>query len=157
MPISCIYCFIIEDNEGQTAKSFWKLHKLHVIFIHVHWNMWDVLKAMPPSFSMETTTKYKNTVLEKILSYRTLFFNLVITISYVFLSVKNKSLHTTLVKTCTSGGDLLLPFPQLKHHPPHHCAHIHCLVSITIWQASTNITGLYWYPTNTCLWHLRPT
>jgi len=44
---------------------------------------------------------------EHILSYETLFFNIVTTISYAFLPAMNKSLHAMLVKICTSRGDSL--------------------------------------------------
>jgi hypothetical protein len=43
-------------------------------------------------------------LIEQILSYKTLFFNIVTTISYALLPVMNKSLRATLVKICTSGG-----------------------------------------------------
>lgn len=44
---------------------------------------------------------------EKILSYKTLFFSLVTTISHAFLLVMNKSLHAMLVKISTNRGDPL--------------------------------------------------
>ena len=54
----------------------------------------------------------------------------------------SKSLHPVLctahITICTSGGDLLL---TEKHHPPTRCAHIHCLVSINIQQASIDVSG----------------
>jgi len=53
-------------------------------------------------------------MIEHILSYETLFFNIVTTISYVFLPVMNKSLHSVLIKICTSGGDPLWLLPLLK-------------------------------------------
>ena len=46
-------------------------------------------------------------MIEQILSYKTLFFNIVTTISYVFLSAINKRLNAALVKIRTSGGDPL--------------------------------------------------
>jgi len=39
-----------------------------------------------------------------------------------------------------SRGDPLSVSPLLKHHPPPHCAHIHCLVSTSIQQASENVS-----------------
>ena len=46
-------------------------------------------------------------LIEQILSYKTLFFNIVTTNSYAFSPAKKKSLHATLVVICTSGGDPL--------------------------------------------------
>ena len=41
---------------------------------------------------------------EQILSYKTLFFDIVNTIGYALSPAMNKSLHAALVKICTSGG-----------------------------------------------------
>ena len=56
---------------------------------------------------METTTDTKNTncLIEQILSYKTLFFNIVTTIRYTFSQSMDKSLHAKFLKICTSGGD----------------------------------------------------
>jgi hypothetical protein len=43
-------------------------------------------------------------LIEQILSYKTLFFDLVITNGYALSPEMNKSLHAALVKTCTSRG-----------------------------------------------------
>ena len=43
-------------------------------------------------------------MIEQILSYKTLYFDLVTTIGYALSPAMNKSLHTALVKICTSGG-----------------------------------------------------
>jgi len=58
---------------------------------------------------MENTTDARSTrtPLEQILSYKTLFFNIVTTINYAFLPAMNKSLHAALVNICTSGADPL--------------------------------------------------
>ena len=48
-------------------------------------------------------------LIEQIHSYKTIFFDIFTTISYVFASAMNKCLHAVLVKTCTSKGDPLLP------------------------------------------------
>jgi len=42
--------------------------------------------------------------MEQILSYNTLFFDIVTTIGYALSPAMNKSLHAALVKVCTSGG-----------------------------------------------------
>jgi len=72
-------------------------------------------------------------LIEQILSYKTLFFNVVTTISNAFLPVINKSLRATPVKICVSGGDplfhscchsiitrKLLPMKSI-FHPDLHC------------------------------------
>ena len=53
-------------------------------------------------------------MIQQILSYKTLFFNIVTTISSAFLPVMNKSLHAALITICTSAGDPLLLLPLLK-------------------------------------------
>lgn len=69
----------------------------------------------------------------RVLSYKTLFFNVVATITYAFSPVMSKSLHAMLIKICTTGGEPLSLFATAyMHHPPPHCAHIHYLVSINI-------------------------
>ena len=62
--------------------------------------------------------------IKHILSYETLFFGMVTTISSAFLPAMNKSLHAALVKIWTSRGDPLLPL--LK------CATLHCLTVLTL-------------------------
>ena len=47
-------------------------------------------------------------MIEQILSYKTLTFNLVTNINCAPSSVMNKSLHPMLVKISTNGGDPLL-------------------------------------------------
>jgi hypothetical protein len=46
-------------------------------------------------------------MIEQILSYKTVFFDIVTTIGYALSPALNKSLHAALVKICTSGGDPL--------------------------------------------------
>jgi len=58
--------------------------------------------------SMETTdTKSTITLFDRTNSklQKKIFFNIAITINHAFLPAMNQSLHTTLVKICTSGGD----------------------------------------------------
>ena len=80
---------------------------------------------------------------EQILSYKTLFFSIVTTISCAFLSAVINSLHAMLVKTCIYGGDpLLLSVSAVEiHHPLPPSAHIHCLISINVQQVSMNASG----------------
>ena len=98
-------------------------------------------------------------MIEQILSYKTQFFNIVITIRYAFLSATNKSLHAALGKICTSRGEPLSLSPLLSHHPPLHCTHIHCLVSRNIQQAPVNVNGCYFFHmeefSNTPLLHVH--
>ena len=53
----------------------------------------------------------------------------------------SKNLHATLIIICPSGGDPLLLSPLLKH-----TTHIHCLISINVHQASTNVNGHNFFP-----------
>jgi len=82
---------------------------------------------------METTTDTKSTIAlfdREVLSYKTLFFNIVISISYAFSTVMIKSLHAVLIKICTGRGDSLfhgcyddviarktLPIQSIFHQP----------------------------------------
>ena len=71
-------------------------------------------------------------LVECVLSYKMLFFNLVTTVSSAFPSAINKSLHAVHVKICTSEG-VPLSFLQLQtHRLLPHCTYIHCLVSTNI-------------------------
>ena len=91
---------------------------------------------------METTTDTKTTITLLDISYKTLFFHIITTISYTFSPVMNKNLHAVLVKICTSRGDPLSLSALLKCTTLClHCAHIHCLVSINIQQESMNVNG----------------
>ena len=76
---------------------------------------------------METIANTKNTItlLNRAHSQlqNAVFFDTVTNISFVFSPAMNKSLHATLVKICTGGGDPLLPLlkctthPSLRSHP----------------------------------------
>ena len=88
---------------------------------------------------METTIDTKNmiTLFSKANSpLLSTFFSTVTTINYAFLLTINKSLHATLVKICTGGGDLLL----LPCQTPF-CQTAPLLPSVT-WQQ--NVTGYWW-------------
>jgi len=67
---------------------------------------------MPPIYFHGNYNIYKqhnNTLIEQVLSYKALFFTTAATISYAFSTVMNKSMHATIVKICSVGGDPLLP------------------------------------------------
>jgi len=69
-------------------------------------------------FPWKLFTKSAITV-ERIHSYKTLFCNVLPTISYAFSPVMNKSLHAVHIKICTSGGDPLSLSPLLKRTTDH--------------------------------------
>ena len=73
-------------------------------------------------------------VIGQILSYKTLFFNVVTTVSSGFLPAVNKSLYAKHVNICTSGDDLLLPL--LKHTTQ-------CLASV---KCSASVNECQWVP-----------
>jgi len=70
-------------------------------------------------------------LIEHILHYKILCFNIVITFSSAFSSVMNKSLHAELMNICTRRGDPLLLSLLLKHTT-------HCLTVLTstLWSPS---------------------
>ena len=92
---------------------------------------------------MESTADKKSTatLIEQIFSYSTLFFNIFNTISYAFSPAMSNSLHTTLLKICTSWSDPLFLSPLLTQHSLTHCAHIHHLISIRVQQVLMNLSG----------------
>ena len=106
---------------------------------------------------METTTNIKNTITltEQILCCKTVFKNNYTTISYAFLPVMNTSLQGVLITICTAFKNMVNLHQQRRptvavttaktHHPLPHCAHIHCLVSISILQASMNDSECHFF------------
>ena len=66
------------------------------------WKLQQILRAQ------------KHCLIEKILSYKTLFFNVVTTIGCAFLPAVNV-LQATFVAICVTGGDPLSLSPLLKH------------------------------------------
>jgi len=86
--------------------------------------------------------------MEKIHSYKTLFFNIIATINYAFSPAMNKSLHAVLVKICTSGRDPLSPSPLLK------CTtHRLTVLPLTAWSSST-FRKHQWMPMATIFLHM---
>ena len=65
-------------------------------------------------------------LIEQILSYKTLFFDIITTMSCAFSSVMNESLHAVFIEVCTCGGDPLLPLLKCT---------VHCLsvLTPTVW------------------------
>jgi len=86
-------------------------------------------------------------LIEQRLSYKTPFFNIVITISYAFLPQMNKKMHVVLMKIFMSSQNMswfhIAVVPTKMHHPPPHCASIHYLVSINIQQVWLNVIGCH--------------
>jgi len=64
-------------------------------------------------------------LIEQIISYKTLFLNIVTIISYAFLPALNKSLHAALVKIYTSEGDhcFTAAMENVAHHYQENAAH----------------------------------
>ena len=90
---------------------------------------------------------------DEIFSYKTLFFNLAITISYAFSSAMSKSLHAVLIKICTIFTRCLL------HHcwstPPTTSLCSHPLLDLH--KCSGSIIECEWvtfFPLGEIWWHL---
>lgn len=105
---------------------------------------------------METTTD--NYLKEQILRYKAPFLSRVTTISCAFLAAMNTSLYAALIEVCTCGSDPL--FQSTYHsiiaemyHPPHHCVHIHCFVSINQ-QALMDVDGCLLFAWRSSVTHL---
>jgi len=80
------------------------------------------------------------------LSYKTLFCNIITTISYAFLLAMSKSLHSVLVTVCTSGGDPLLQLLLLKSTTlPHYGVYNHYLLFINVLQVLMNVNNCLFF------------
>ena len=105
---------------------------------------------MPPICFYGNYNRYKGQdkhyLVEQILSYKTPFLSVVITISYAFSPAMNKNLQTVLEKICKLVWKMACFCVALatseKHHPQPHCAHIRCLVSLNTQQASMNVSAI---------------
>ena len=96
---------------------------------------------------METTTDAKSTItLFDIANsqLQTLFFNTVTIISYAFSPAKNKQ------PTCCAHKNLhqqrwptVTVITAEMHHPPPHCTHTHCLISINVQQAGMSMGAIF--------------
>ena len=88
-------------------------------------------------------------MIEQILSYKALFFNIATIVSCTFSPAMSWSLLAVLVEICTCRGDLLSLSPLLKStiHPPPHCAHVHWVVSINVQQTLMNVSSCHFFPT----------
>jgi len=80
-------------------------------------------------------------LIEQILSYKSLFFNTVTTISSAFLPVINKNLLAALIKACTSTGESMPLLPLLE------CTSYHLTVltfTVCLHKFSANISEWQW-------------
>ena len=81
-------------------------------------------------------------LIEQILSYRTLFFNTVSTISSAISPEQELACHSCKNlhqwRWCTAAVATVE-----KHHPLPHCSHIHWLVCRNIQQALRNVSGCH--------------
>jgi len=51
----------------------------------------------------------------------------------------------TAVRGCPKGGICVTVITAETHHPPAHCAHIHCLVSLNVQQALMDVNGCHFF------------
>ena len=79
---------------------------------------------------------------KQVLNCKTLFFNIVTTISYAFLPLMNKILHAAFTKICIKGGDPLSLSPLLK------CT-AHCLTVLT---STPKMFGLHKHSASVNIW-----
>jgi len=78
----------------------------------------------------------------------TLFFNIIITISYTFSPAVNKSLHAALVRMFIVFQNMachVIITPAGTQHPLFHCAHIHRLIPINIQKALIDTNGCHFF------------
>ena len=90
--------------------------------------------------------------IEKILSDKTLVFNIVTTINYAFSPVMNKTLHTMLVKICMAVQNA-----ACFSHPCHHCWNTPPTASLCSYpQFDLHIIQQMWMNVNGChLFHVE--
>ena len=97
-------------------------------------------------------------LVEHMLSYRTLFFKIVTTISSAFSAAINKNLHAMVLKmymviwnvACLSSTVTVAE----THHP--QLTVLHCLVFIDIQQASMNVGGCNFFQFHTFASYVLP-
>ena len=84
---------------------------------------------------------WKHCLIEQILSYKTLFFNILRATSYHFCR------WWTVCCTCKSLYQWMWPAvaPGETHHPQPHGAHVHCWVFISTQQVSVNVSGCHFF------------
>jgi len=79
-------------------------------------------------------------LIEQIPSYKMLFFSTVTTTSYAFQPAMNKSLHAAQKPAAVKEITVTVAAAE-THHPPPHCAHIHCLLFRKVQQVLVNVNG----------------
>ena len=80
-------------------------------------------------------------LVEHVLRYKRVSFNLVTTISHELSPAMNKSLPACKNLHEQRSSTVSLITAETHHPLPPHCAHIHCLVSINVQQVSECVTG----------------
>ena len=80
---------------------------------------------------------------DQILSYTTLFFNILIITHNAFSPAMNKSLLISASRICLIFH--IAVTTAETHHSPPHCAHIHCFISINVQQAPMNVNGRHFF------------
>jgi len=120
---------------GHGCPTFWlawaALSKGEILLGCIHIGHSEV---MTPIYFHGNYNRYNgqsNYLIERIPSCKTLFFNTITTISYVFSPVMNKSLNAMLVTICTSRGDPRFLSPLLKRTTHHQT-----VPTSTVWSLS---------------------
>lgn len=80
---------------------------IFLLCVNLHTSMLVALEVILPIFFIQIMDKRAQScyLIEHIFFYRTVFFNIITTISYAFFPALIKSLHTMLVKIDTSRTD----------------------------------------------------
>jgi len=97
-------------------------------------------------------------MIEQILSYKTLFFNIIATISCAFSPVMSEKLYAILVKNNNKNENLYQQWwpavatAETSYSLPQ-CANILCYVTMNIQQASVNVSGYHFIPYIGIHWH----
>jgi len=86
-------------------------------------------------------------MIEHILSYKMLIFNIYINICYSFSTVMNKSLHAAFINIHISGGDPLSLLPLMKHTILHFTVFRSTVLSPwTFSKPFMNFNGCHFFP-----------
>ena len=128
-------CTNLVKQELQHQQSqFYRKHIVQIVF-HIHVSCSESNASLLFAWKLQQIQRaQEHNLIEQVLTYKTLFLNIVTIISCAFSPAMKENLHAMLIKICISGGDALPLSPLLNEPPPPHCAHTHCLVSINIHQ-----------------------
>ena len=95
-------------------------------------------------YLLETTTKSMITLFGRANS-QLLFFNVVTTIQ-LWISASDQQEPACCVCKNLHQQKWLTTTTAKMHHPLSHCAHIYCLFSRNVQQASVNVNGRHFFP-----------